>query len=641
MCGLIGLFSTTGVIQKTQIHSALKSLHHRGPDHSSYWHSKNKKIALGHTRLSIIDLHSGNQPISSANEHLQLIANGEFYDFEKIRADLIHQGYTFKTHSDSEIALHLYAQYGTQCLAHLRGEFAFCLWDEDNQTLFAARDRVGIKPLFYAFYNNTLYLASEIKAIIAAGVPAKWDQESYISRAFQYRDRTLFQGIHQIPPGHFMQATNDQIRITKYWDFNYPKTTCGKTKQEYSSDSTLIKQVRESLLNAVETRLRADVPVAVYLSGGLDSCSILGMAAQLSSQTLNTFTLSFDDEAYDEADIALQMAKKVGANAHVIQVNSDDLADNFASTIWHSETICINSHTVAKYLLSRYVANSGFKVVLTGEGADEIFAGYPFFRLDLLNKNENHSNSHDKAKLFSNNSISAGSLLPSEDVSSDKLSLIQRILSSTPSWLLPQIEIIEKIHTLLSHKISKQYGSINALEQFINHQDINNQLIDIDPVHQSMYLLSKSMLPNYILTLLGDRVEMAHSIEGRVPFLDHKIIEQLIHIPIELKIKNMNEKYILREACKPFITETVYQREKHPFLAPPALFNPQKKLFQLMQDTLRSNHLSSLPFFNHTKVISLLDSVATLNRKEQTTLEPIVMELLSLCILHDEYSMSS
>ena len=234
MCGIMAIFSLgEQAVQKEHVETGLGVLHHRGPDNQKIWLSADHLVGLGHARLSIIDHHTGNQPISDASDSTQLIANGEFYDFEKIREELIGQGYPFKTKSDSEIALHLYNRQGVSCLKHLRGEFAFCLWDAKNQTLFAARDRFGVKLLFYSIFNNTLYLASEMKALFAAGVPAVWDYESYTSRAFMLRDRTLFKGVHQVPPGSFLLATKGGIRLNRYWDFDYPITVQTDKRDEF------------------------------------------------------------------------------------------------------------------------------------------------------------------------------------------------------------------------------------------------------------------------------------------------------------------------------------------------------------------------------------------------------------------------
>jgi len=639
MCGILGVFSSHKEINESSIKAGLDSLYHRGPDHKSYWLSENKKVALGHTRLSIIDLHTGDQPISDTSNRAHLVANGEFYDFEKIREDLIHKGHVFKTKSDSEIALHLYHEYGTACLKHLRGEFAFCIWDSNQQHFFAARDRFGIKPLFYAEHNGRLYFASEIKALLAAGVPAIWDEDSYTSRAFFFRDRTLFKNIHQVPPGHFLIATNGGIRIIKYWDFNYAKT------DEYPdsiNEAEIVEDIQSTLKNSIKTRLRADVPVGVYLSGGIDSCAVIGMAAEQHNQPIDAFTISFADKQYDETSIAQEMAKKVNAKFHSIPVSQEDLADNFERSIWHSETLCLNSHGVAKYLLSKAVQEQGFKVVLTGEGSDEIFGGYSSFRSDMLLHNSDNQDPSITEQLLkelhANNKVSSGLLLSQK--SSGKMSFLNKILGFEPAWLQPMAESNEKLQALYNLNTQVQSNKIDPIYQFLCHSDLINQVDGIEPVHASMYLLSKSALQNYIFKNLGDRMEMAHSLEGRLPLIDHKLVEKVTKLPANLKIKGVTEKYILREATRPYLLDKVYKREKHPFLSPPSIFNPDDKLHQLVQDTLRSSLLTNIPFFDSTKVIQYLDNLAKLDAKEKITAEALLMEVLSLCMLQKNFGLT-
>ena len=224
MCGITAFFSSSKRGSAETLKRATKSIHHRGPDSQAVWLSSNHRVGLGHARLSIIDLATGDQPIANEDQRIHIVVNGEFYDFEPQRRELEHRGHQFRTRSDSEIALHLYEEFGTHCVQQLRGEFAFVLWDEANQTLFAARDRFGIKPLYYAVHDGTLHLASEVKALFAAGVPARWDHEYFYQHATgpSMSDRTLFEGVHQLPPGHYLMATSGGIRIVRYWELSYP-----------------------------------------------------------------------------------------------------------------------------------------------------------------------------------------------------------------------------------------------------------------------------------------------------------------------------------------------------------------------------------------------------------------------------------
>src|SRR5262245_24527951 len=436
MCGIFAVFSRRNPVELETLARATARLHHRGPDGQRHWISPDRRVGLGHARLSIIDLTTGDQPIASADERLHIIANGEFYGYEAIRKELEQAGHRLRTRSDSEIALHLYRDLGPQCLHRLRGEFAFIIWDETNRTMFAARDRFGIKPLFYAVHDDTLYFASEVKALFAAGIPARWDAESFWQSVEQggYQARTLFDGIHQVPPGHFVIASDKHIQINKYWDFDYP---VANGVADYRSDEDYRAEFRAALKEAVRIRLRADVPVGCYLSGGLDSCSVLGLAARHHPEPIRAFTLTFDRPEYDEEAQAREMAAMAGAEFHPIPVRQDDLADNFAEAILHSETFSVNAHGVAKFMISRAVRDAGYTFVMTVEGSDEVLGGYAHFRRDMLLYNRAGQDPAVVERLLKDleehNSVSRGLLLP--DGQAGPLDDVKRALGFVPTWM--------------------------------------------------------------------------------------------------------------------------------------------------------------------------------------------------------------
>ena len=311
MCGIVAAFSRRDSVSAVALQRGTQSLHHRGPDGHRHWISRDCRVGLGHTRLSIIDLVTGDQPIASEDGRTHIVVNGEFYGYEPIQRELEDDGHRLRTRSDSEIALHLYEELSTECLHRLRGEFAFVIWDEANRVMFAARDRFGIKPLFYAFHGETLYFASEVKALFAMGVPARWDAES-VGQTVEFGGhtmRTLFDGVFQIPAGHYLLATDRHVQVKQYWDFHYPKAEEATTL----SDAEYSAELRHVLEEAVRLRLRADVPVGCYLSGGLDSCSMLGLAARHHPEPIRAFTLTFDHGNYDEEKEAREMAAKAGA----------------------------------------------------------------------------------------------------------------------------------------------------------------------------------------------------------------------------------------------------------------------------------------------------------------------------------------
>jgi asparagine synthase (glutamine-hydrolysing) len=641
MCGIVALFSRRDPVSEAAVQRAAQSLYHRGPDGQRYWISPDRKVALGHARLSIIDLTTGDQPIASEDGRTQIIVNGEFYGYEAIQRELEQSGHRLRTRSDSEIALHLYEDLGPECLHRLRGEFAFVLWDQTHRTLFAARDRFGIKPLFYALHNHTLYFASEVKALFAAGVPARWDSES-IANSVDVggsQMRTLYDGVFQIPPGHYLLATDKHLQVNQYWDFNYPRASHTSPQR---SDADYAAELRHVLEEAVRLRLRADVPVGCYLSGGLDSCAILGLAAKHHPDPIRAFTLTFDRAEYDEEKEAKEMAAKTGAEFFPIPIRQDDLADNFSNAVLQSETFCINAHGVAKYLLSRAVRGAGYKVVLTGEGSDEILGGYAHFRRDMLLYNREGQNPDEVATILADleklNPVSRGLLLPHGEAR--PLENVKRLLGFVPSWIETFSARSAKMQELLAPEFVEEFGSRKSYNGLLSDIDVRGQLEGRDAVHQSLYLWSKTLLPSYLLTILGDRMEMAHSIEGRVPFLDHHVVEVIRSQPVNQKIHGMTEKYVLREAVRDVITDTIYRRQKHPFLSPPATLNPKEKLSTLVNDTLRGSVLASIPYFDQKKVVSLLDSLGTMDESGRVANDQVLMALVSACVLHEGFHLT-
>jgi asparagine synthase (glutamine-hydrolysing) len=642
MCGIVAIFSPRKPMSRGALERATASLHHRGPDGQRHWVAQDGRVGLGHARLSIIDLETGNQPIASEDERTRIIVNGEFYGYEAQQRALAAAGHRLRTRSDSEIALHLYEDLGPQCVHHLRGEFALVLFDDRNRMLFAARDRFGIKPLFYSWHDGTLYLASEVKALFAAGVPARWDAESlyYALESGGHPMRTLFEGVFQVPPGHYLVATDRHTEVARYWDFDYPKRN---DSRGHRSDADYAAEFRSALEEAVRVRLRADVPVGCYLSGGLDSCSVLGLAARHHPEPIRAFTLTFDRNEYDEGAIAEEMARRAGAEFYPIPIRQADLADHFADAIAQSETLCFNAHGVAKYLLSRAVRNAGYKVVMTGEGSDEILGGYAHFRRDMLMYNREGQDPAALASMLAEldalNPVSRGLLLPHG--ASRPLDHVTRRLGFVPSWIETFSARAAKMEDLLSSDFREQSWSRDSYGPLLNELDVRGQLTGRDAVHQSLYLWSKTILPGYILTLLGDRMEMAHSIEGRVPFLDHHVVEMIRSQPVTQKINGMTEKYVLREAVRDVITDTVYRRQKHPFLSPPAILNPAGKLHAMVQDTLRGASLASMPFFDRAKVVDLLDRLDTMDDAARLANDPVLMILVSACVLQDRFSLSA
>src|SRR4051812_4742701 len=384
MCGIFAAMTRHG-LASDRSDMALKLLEHRGPDGTGIWMSRDGQWTLGHTRLSIIGLRNGSQPMTSPDGAVHVVVNGEFYGYRELRESLRARGYRFSTESDSEIAVHLYRERGTEAATLLRGEFAVVIADERQREMVAIRDRFGVKPLYYSVVNGEVFFASEIKALLAMGVPAVWDLEGATGGIGRSHEKTEFAGISTVPPGCYAIARHGNVRLYPYWDWEIP--TAEQMRRDTRSEAEVVADFRNVLRDAVRQRLIADVEVASYLSGGIDSCAVLGLAQQSIERPIRAFTLTFENPLYDEASIAAAQAKHVGASFHPIPITGREIADAYADAIWHAETPMFNGHGVAKYLLSRAVRDAGIKVVFTGEGADEMLGGYPYFRVDAVNSN--------------------------------------------------------------------------------------------------------------------------------------------------------------------------------------------------------------------------------------------------------------
>ena len=434
-----------------------------------------------------------------------------------------------------------------------------------------------------------------------------------------------------------MYAFTLGVQLHQYWDFNYPQVS--ESQPQFSFEDG-VEQLKAKLSEAVRLRLRADVPVGCYLSGGLDSAAVMGMAYRHIPGKIQAFTIAFEQEAYNEEKIAQEMAASVGANLQVIPITESDLAENFTATIFHGETLCVNAHSTAKYILSQAVRKAGYKVVLTGEGADEIFGGYVHFRQDMLLHNSEGQDEQTIEKLLAelkqSNQISSGILL-SEGETDQAFRSAKQILGFVPAWIGAVPKASLDSFSFYASEFRNQFMRRDAYKMFLNHINVRGQLTGREPVHQSLYLWSKTILPNYLLRLLGDGMEMAHSVEGRLPFLDHEVVELVRNFPVSYKIRGLTEKLVLREAAKPFITERIYQRQKHPFLAAPATFQTNGALSQLVQDTLRSSVMSSIPFYDQSKVIELLDELPNMSLKQLGVIDTVLMHILSTCILQEKF----
>ncbi|MEM9571591.1 MAG: asparagine synthase (glutamine-hydrolyzing) [Pseudomonadota bacterium] len=643
MCGFIAAQLRDPWLTPKHLHQGLDSIVHRGPDGAGKWFSKDRKTVLGHVRLSIIGVNNGEQPLGTSGSKLKAVVNGEFYGYQDIRAKLKRSGAKFQTESDSEIALHLYQQYGLSFPRHLKGEFALVIADQSSGDLIAARDRFGIKPLFYARINGDIIFASEIKALFALGIDARWDHSAMMSELTGLRrTKSLFQNIHQVPPGSIAIAKNGEVRVFPYWKNAY--ATASELEGDDRSEQDLVRGFRETLDQAIADRLVADVEVGCYLSGGLDSSAVLGLAQAQASKPIRAFTIAFDG-AFDESQIAERTARHVGSSYDTVRVRPQDLADAFEQTIWHCEKPIFNANSVAKFLLSRKVREAGIKVVLTGEGADEVLAGYPMERLDNLKfgRHLRAQAERDAAidRLLEENELSKpimfpeGSPLPGTERLTDALGFC-------PTWIRNLSIIVNSLTGLMDDAFKSQETLGAPYAALLSDPFFVAELSGRDPVNVSLRLWQETMLPNFILTVLSDRMEMAHSVEGRVPFLDDKVASFAAGLPVHYKIRERTEKYILREAAKDVLTSELYERHKHPFIAPPADLTGENRradpLAEVCQELVRSKAFEDQPFFDVKKTIAWLDNVSKPRWQEGGPASPDLLRLASLASMQSQFN---
>ncbi len=645
MCGIAGFFyaGKLDVDAGDRLKNMVSMLRHRGPDGTGYHIDADNGIAMGHTRLSIIDLETGDQPLYGPDNDSVLVTNGEFYDYKRIRAALTCKGARFKTKTDSEIALHLYRRFGLDFVHGLRGEFATALFDKKEKRLILIRDRFGIKPLYYHIRNDKLFFGSEIKALFTQpDVPKEFSHKGILHQLMHTMvpGTTAYKDIYSLKPGYMLIITTEgdsfDIKEHRYWDMNFPYKN---DNYDILSKDYLIESIQEKLLEAVRHRLEADVPVGCYLSGGVDSCSMLGLASAFQQSPVKAFTISFDHKDYDEADIAIEMAERTGADQEILYLKADDLyGDNYVNTLWHSERTFYNTLGVAKYCMSRRVHECGHKVVVTGEGSDELFGGYPMFKRDMFKhglKDGSGKQAYQKA-LEKNNEIFKGAILAETEMSHPAF---DELCGFTPSWIQPWMQTLAiarpLLHDDISHEI-RDYDPIAAIADSFDKKQIENR----HPLDIAQYTWIKTMLECQILNWGGDRVDMANAMESRPAFLDHHVAELASVIPPHYRIKGNIEKWILREAMKEILPKTLYKREKFAFMAPPGHTGERKKraLNNLINEYMNSDKINDVGLFDKKRLMKFIDDYK--NDSDPVSLvrkDALMNHLLGLHILHRQF----
>jgi asparagine synthase (glutamine-hydrolysing) len=577
MCGIAGVVAAHGTgIEAERLAAMIAMVDHRGPDGRGM--HVEPCVGLAHARLSVIDIAGGAQPMSNEDGSLWITFNGEIFNYIELRDDLVARGHRFKSLSDTEVILHLYEEEGSAAVSKLNGQWALGIWDARARTLFLSRDRLGVRPLFYTVCGDRLIFASEVKALFADPRVSREIDPRGLDDIFTFwttlAPRTIFKDVRELSPGSSLTWHDGRITIEPHWRPTFPPRQDAPASRPDAlapiSEGTQRETLQALLTEATRLRLRSDVPVGAYLSGGLDSSLVTALAVGLSAAPVRTFSVSFDDPEFDERRHQQQMVAALGTEHSELRCSGDDIARVFPDVVWHAETPLLRTSPAPLYLLAQMVRDSGYKVVLTGEGADEMFGGYDIFK-------------EAKVRRFS-------SKFPA---STRRASLVKRLYPYLPNLQrqpaaslqtffdgtrddpadpcfshLPRWRVTAGLKRFFSEAIRSAVSSYDGRAQLASR--LPPEYADWDPFCQSQYLETAHLLPGYILSSQGDRVAMAHGVEARFPFLDPNVVSFASGLPPALKMKVLNEKYLLKQVARNLIPAPVWQRSKQPYRAPGA-----------------------------------------------------------------------
>jgi asparagine synthase (glutamine-hydrolysing) len=567
MCGIAGYLQfDDGPPKRALLRRMISSLLHRGPDATGV-HTAGP-AGLAHARLSIIDLAGGAQPMSTVDGKLWITFNGEIFNYVELREELIAKGYRFGTRSDTEVILNAYREYGQDCVHHFNGQWAFAIWEADPRRLFLARDRAGVRPLYYASTPTTFFFASEIKALLASGaVPAEIDYRA-LDQIFTLwvtlPPRTAFKNIQQLPPGCSMVIENGRTRVRQYWSLAYEE----RPEMAARRENALADELLALLADATRIRLRSDVPVGAYLSGGIDSTVTTALAKRIVQDRLRSFSITFDDAEFDEARYQNEASSFLGTQHSSVCCSSSDIARIFPEVIRHSEQPIIRTAPAPMFLLSGLVRRSGFKVVLTGEGADEVLGGYDIFKEAKIRRFwSRRPDSRWRPLLLRR-------LYPYMDnIQRQPAAYLRHFFRVTQQDIespffshLPRWDLTARLKLLLSEDLRAEIRSYDALGEL--EAALPSEYHRWSYFGRAEHLEAKYLMPGYILSSQGDRMAMAHSVEGRHPFLDYRVMQFAAGLPARVKMKALDQKHLLKVASRELIPETIRRRPKQPYRAP-------------------------------------------------------------------------
>ena len=605
MCGIAGTlyFDAQRLPEQSRLERMVQAIAHRGPDGDGYHIEPG--VGLGHARLSIIDLGGGAQPIHNGRRTVWITYNGEIFNYIELRQFLEARGHRFYTHTDTEVIVHLYEELGDRFVDELNGQFSFAIWDRPKRRMLLVRDRAGILPLYYAKTNDELVFASEVKSILASGaVQAALDPyglDELMTFWAPQAPRTMFQGISQLGPGEMLIVENGAITTRKYWEWSFPEP--GEHRR--GSPGDLEHELREILSDATRLRLRADVPVGAYLSGGLDSSTLVALLQERVPQTLRTFSIGFDDAGLDESVHQRTVVDYLRTSHNHVQCSTADIARAFPRTIYHSEMPVLRTAPAPMQMLSGLVRRSDVKVVLTGEGADEVLGGYDIFKEAKVRHfwAQQPESSWRPALLkrlypYLNLTSAQSAAYLKEFFGVGLQSPNDPCFSHLPRWATTaQCKLFWS-----DDMRSRVQGS--AVER----------LRDSLPVHvrgwhrfnRGEYLEAKTLLPSYLLSAQGDRMLMASSVEGRFPFLDHRLIEFANRLHPRYKMRVLKEKHLLKQAMRERLPAAILQRHKQPYRAPDAAAFVGSQPPEYVTELMSPQGIARYGYFDPDKVVRLV-----------------------------------
>jgi asparagine synthase (glutamine-hydrolysing) len=605
MCGISGIYKPgKELVSADSVRNMLKQIQYRGPDESGIYIGKG--VGLGSVRLSIIDLAQGQQPMSDAEQDFWIVFNGEIFNYIELRDELVALGYTFRTGSDTEVLLLLFKHYREKCLEKLNGQFAFAIWDTRRRELFLGRDRAGIRPLFYYRENGAFVFGSEIKCLMESGyVNAEPDPDS-LNRVFTFwtipSPGTMFKGVKELPPGHYMVVREHDTEIKPYWELSF---------QEYSSEpgtrslSDSMEEFESLIADSVRLRLRADVQVAAYLSGGIDSSATTWLIKQIEPGVLNTFSLGFESAEFDETSFQQSVASQLETTHHSISCKNTDVADNFARVLWHTEIPLLRTGAVPMFLLSGLVNDKGIKVVITGEGADEFLGGYNIFKEAIIREFWSRQPASKIRPLLLQKLYPYLAQFQGRNSALLKMFFGYR-LQDTDSPIYSHLIRWNNSKHIKEH-LNKSFLNGNVgdpVESFI--ATLPDGFENLDLLSRAQWLESTLFMSGYLLSSQGDRMGMAHSVEGRYPFLDHRVIEFCSKLPWNHKIKGLNEKYLMKKLMNGRLPDQVVHRPKQAYRAPVASSLTSAKAPEYLREVLSAEMLGKFGIFNPASVEKLL-----------------------------------